>query len=78
MGLMLEIIEKQISTADYYFKIPESWKSFLNYAWGWCTGMTQGEGVGSGEGEGFRMGGTGVPVADSFRCLAELIQYCKV
>ena len=30
------------------------------------------------EGGGFRMGGTGVPVADSFRCLAELIQYCKV
>ena len=34
--------------------------------------------MGSGEGGGFRMGGTGVPVADSFRCLAELIQYCKV
>ena len=44
---------------------------------GQCTGMTQGEGVGRGEGEGFRLGGTGVPVADSFRCLAELIQYCK-
>lgn len=27
---MLEITEKQISTADYYFKIPESWKSLLN------------------------------------------------
>ena len=38
----------------------------------------EGEGVGRGEGGGFRMGGTGVPVADSFRCLAELIQYCKV
>ena len=37
-----------------------------------------GGGCGGGEGEGFRMGGTGVPVADSFRCLAELIQYCKV
>ena len=24
------------------------------------------------------MGGTGVPVVDSFRCLVELIQYCKV
>ena len=47
-------------------------------AWGWCTGTTQGEGVGRGEGGGFRMGGTGVPVVDSFRCLAELIQYCKV
>ena len=27
---------------------------------------------------GFRMGGTGVPVVDSFQCLAELIQYCKL
>ena len=34
---------------------------------GWC-----------GEGGGFRMGSTGIPVVDSFRCLAELIQYCKV
>ena len=33
---------------------------------------------GYGEGEGFRMGSTGIPVADSFRCLAKLIQYCKV
>ena len=27
---------------------------------------------------GFRMGNTGIPVADSFRYLAKLIQYCKV
>ena len=33
---------------------------------------------GSGEGGGFRMGNTGVPVADSFQYLAKLIQYCKV
>ena len=25
-----------------------------------------------------RMGNTGIPVADSFRYLAKLIQYCKV
>ena len=29
-------------------------------------------------GEGFRMGNTCTPVADSFRYLAKLIQYCKV
>ena len=33
---------------------------------------------GYGEGGGFRMGNTGIPVADSFQCLAKLIQYCKV
>ena len=47
--------------------------SMHDTAWGWCTGTTQRE-----EGGGFRMGSTGIPVADSFRCLAKLIQYCKV
>ena len=44
----------------------------------WCTETTQREGMGREEGGGFRMGNTGIPVADSFRCLAKLIQYCKV
>ena len=35
-------------------------------AWGWCTETTQREGVGREEGGGFRMGSTGMPVADSF------------
>ena len=30
------------------------------------------------EGEGFRMGNTCIPVADSFRYMAKPIQYCKV
>ena len=47
-------------------------------AWGWCTGTTQREGMGREEGRRFRMGSTGIPVADSFWCLAKLIQYCKV
>ena len=47
-------------------------------AWGWCTGTTQREGMGREEGGGFRMGNTCIPVADSFRYLAKLIQYCKV
>ena len=36
------------------------------------------DGMGREEGGGFRMGNTGLPVADSFRYLAKLIQYCKV
>ena len=47
-------------------------------AWGWCTGMTQRDGMGSEEGGGFRMGNTCIPVADSFLYLAKLIQLCKV
>ena len=35
-------------------------------------------GLGREEGGGFRMGNAGIPVADSFRYLAKLIQYCKV
>ena len=46
--------------------------------WGWCAGTTQREGMGREEGGGFRMGNTGIPVADSFRYLAKLMQYCKV
>ena len=34
--------------------------------------------MGSEGGGGFRMGNTGIPVADSFRYLAILIQFCKV
>ena len=45
-------------------------------AWSWCTGTTQREGMGREEGGGFRMGNTGIPVADSFRYLAKLIQFC--
>ena len=30
------------------------------------------------KGGGFRMGNTGIPVVDSLRYLAKLIQYCKV
>ena len=46
--------------------------------WGWCTGTTQRDGMGREEGGGFRMRNTGIPVVDSFRYLAKLIQYCKV
>ena len=35
-------------------------------------------GLGWEVGGGVRMGNAGIPVADSFRYLAKLIQYCKV
>ena len=40
--------------------------SMILDAWGWCTGMTQREGMGREEGGGFRMGNTCIPVVDSF------------
>ena len=47
-------------------------------AWRWCTGTTQRDGMGREEGGGFRTGNTCMPVVDSFRYMAEPIQYCKV
>ena len=45
---------------------------------GWCTGMTQRDGMGREVGGGFRMGNTCTPVVDSCQCMAKLLQYCKV
>ena len=58
------ITERLSQLGELYYKV-----LYLN-------GMTQREGMGREEGGGFRMGNTGIPVADSFRYLAKLIQYC--
>ena len=47
-------------------------------AWGWCTGMTQRDGMGREVGGGFRMGNTCTPMADPCQCMAKPIQYCKI
>ena len=45
---------------------------------GWCTGMTQRDGMGKEVGGGFRMGNTYTPMVDSSQCMAKPIQCCKV
>ena len=45
---------------------------------GWCTGMTQRDGMVKEVGGGFRLGNTYTPVVDSCQCMAKPIQYCKV
>ena len=48
-------------------------------AWGWCTGMTQRDGMGREEvGRGFKMGNTYTPMVDSSQCMAKPIQSCEV
>ena len=42
---------------------------------GWCTGMTQRDGMGREMGGGFRMGN--IPVAESCQCMAKSLQYCN-
>ena len=45
---------------------------------GWCTGVTQRDGVGRKVGEGFRMGNTCTPMVDPCQCMSKPIKYCKV
>ena len=40
-------------------------------AWGWCTGMTQRDGMGREVGEGFRMGNICKSMADSCQCMSK-------
>ena len=47
-------------------------------AWGWCTGMTQRDGMGREVREWLRMENTFTPMADSSQWMAKPIQYCKV
>ena len=47
-------------------------------AQGWCTGMTQRDGMVREVGEDSRMGNTCTPMADSCACMAKPLQYCKV
>ena len=43
-------------------------------AQGWCTGMTQRDGMGREVEEGLRMGNTCTPMADSCQCMAKPIE----
>ena len=45
---------------------------------GWCTGMTQTDGMGRDVGGRVRRGNTCTPVADSWQCMAKPLHYCKV
>ena len=49
-----------------YETSPVQVQCMIQDAWGWCTGMTQRDGMGREEGGVFRMGNTCIPVADSF------------
>ena len=45
---------------------------------GWCTGMTQRDGMGREVWGRFRMGNICTPMADSCQCMTKPLQYCKV
>ena len=50
---------------SYVKRVPAQVRCMILDAWGWCTGMTQRDGMGREEGGGFRMGNTCTPVVDS-------------
>ena len=47
-------------------------------AQGWCTRMTQRDGMGREVGDGIGMGNTCKAMADSCQCMAKPLQYWKV
>ena len=55
-------IETNIISYKKQITSPDS----IQDAWDWCTGMTRRDGMGREVGEGFRMGNTCTPVADSY------------
>ena len=59
-------------------KMPVYVRCRIQDAWGWCTGMTQRDDMGSVVGGVFRVGNSCTPMVDSCQCMAKPIQYCKV
>ena len=62
----------------YELNSPVQVRCMIQGARGWCTGMTQRDGMGREVGGRFRMGNTCTPMVDSCQCMAKPIQYCKV
>ena len=50
---------------SYVNESPVQVQCMIQGAWGWCTGMTQRDGMGREVGEGFRMGNMCTPMVDS-------------
>jgi len=63
------VIKKKKSPRNMYNiirnELPVQVQCRTQDAWGWCTGMTQRDGMGREVGGEFRMGNTCTPVADS-------------
>ena len=52
-------------------ELPVQVQGMIQGARGWCTGMTQRDGMGREVGGGFRMGKTCTSMADSCQCMAK-------
>ena len=74
------IWENDIATCikSYKNESPVQVRCMKQGAQGWCTGMTQRNGMGREVGGEFRMGNTCTLMVESSQCMAKPIQYCKV
>ena len=73
---------RRVALKHVYYHMWNEWpvqfRCMIQDARGWCTGMTQRDGMGREVRGGFRIGNTCTPVPDSCQCMAKPIQYCKV
>ena len=76
--LLKELILEVLLVDHIRGRPPVQVRCRIQDAWGWCTGMTQRDGMGREVEGGFRIGNTCTTVADSCWCMAKPIQYCKV
>ena len=77
----VELFEKIALKHVYYHmcnRSPVQIRCMRPGAQGWCTGITQRDGMGKEVGGGFTMGNTRAPMADSCQFMAKPLQYCKI
>ena len=69
-GMMWEMVLKHV---NYHMRneSPVQVRCMRQGARGWCTGMTQRDGIGREVGGGLRMGNTCTLMADSCECMAK-------
>ena len=77
VGLFERMTLKHIYYHMWNRSLVQVW-CMIQGAQGWCTGMTQRDGMGRKVGGGFGIGITCTPLADSCQCMAKRIQYCNV
>ena len=68
--IIYDMIIYDIIYDNHILSSPVQVRCIIQGAQGWCTGMTLRDGMVHEVGEGFRMGNTCTPMADSCQCMA--------
>ena len=70
-GVMIWENDTETCKLSYVNELPIQVRCMIQDARGWCTGMTQRDGMGKELGGGFRMGNTHPPMVDSSQSMAK-------